>query len=104
MFDWLFFIMINEQAALSRMLKCVRMEQPLDLFMLFMLFMLEEQWKQILLVMKIIGIVKCLLLFVYIHNKNKSLLFRKISPKIGCSILPSALISRSTKMHKLCIL
>ncbi len=29
-----------------------------------------QQWKQLLLVMKIIGIVKGLLLFVYINNKK----------------------------------
>ncbi len=37
-----------------------------------------QQWKQLLLVMKIIGIVKGLLLFVYINNKKISLLFCKI--------------------------
>ncbi len=39
------------------------LEQALDLF-------LFQQWKQLLLVMKIIGIVKGLLLFVYINNKK----------------------------------
>ncbi len=63
MFDRLFFVMINEQAAFGRMLKCVRhaaLKQSLDLFPF-------QQWKQLLLVMKIIGIVKGLLLFVYIQ-------------------------------------
>ncbi len=49
-------------------------EQSLDLFPF-------QQWKQLLLVMKIIGIVKGLLLFVYIHNKKESLLFCKIRQK-----------------------
>ncbi len=44
------------------MLKCIK--QSLDLFPF-------QQWKQLLfLVMKVIGIVKGLLLFVYIHNKK----------------------------------
>ncbi len=38
-------------------------ELKLDLF-------LFQQWKQLILVMKIIGIVKGLLLFVYINNKK----------------------------------
>ncbi len=36
---------------------------------------LQSSWKQLLLVMKIIRLVKGLLLFVYIHNKNKSFAF-----------------------------
>ncbi len=74
MFDWLFYIMIMDRLHCEgRMLKCAHaaLEQSLDLF-------LFQQWKQLLLVMKIIGIVKCLLLFVYIHNKKESLLFCKI--------------------------
>ncbi len=39
------------------------LEQSRDLF-------LFQQWKQLLLVMKIIVIVKGLLLFVYINNKK----------------------------------
>ncbi len=62
MFDRLFFIIVNEQAAFGRILKWAHeaLEQSLDLF-------LFQQWKQLLLVMKIIGIVKGLLLFVYIQ-------------------------------------
>ncbi len=56
------------------------------------------QWKQLLLlVMKIIGIVESVLLFVYIHNKNKSLHFCKITLKIGC-LMPSGFLLRSTKI------
>ncbi len=55
-------------------------------------------WKQLLLlVMKIIGIVESVLLFVYIHNKNKSLHFCKITLKIGC-LMPSGFLLRSTKI------
>ncbi len=52
------------------------LEQSLDLFPF-------QQWKQLLLVMKIIGIVKGLLLFVYIQKnlKKESLLFCKIRQK-----------------------
>ncbi len=39
------------------------LKQSLDLFPF-------QQWKQLLLVMKIIGIVKGLLLFMYINNKK----------------------------------
>ncbi len=60
MFDRLFYIMIMNR--LHCKVECIK--QSLDLF-------LFQQWKQLLfLVMKIIGIVKGLLLFVYIHNKK----------------------------------
>ncbi len=51
-----------------------------------LIFFFFLQWKQVLLlVMKIIGIVKGLLLFVCVLNKNKYLRFCKISlKKIGC--------------------
>ncbi len=43
--------------------------------------------------------------FICVHSiKKLSLLFCKIRKKIECCILPSALISRSTIMNKLCIL
>ncbi len=43
--------------------------------------------------------------FICVHSiKKLSLLFCKIRKKIECSFLPSALISRSTIMNKLCIL
>ncbi len=72
------------------------LEQSLDLFPF-------QQWKQLLLVMKIIGIVKGLLLFVYINNKKIIFAFFLNKKKIECIFLPSALISRSTIMNKLCI-
>ncbi len=73
MFDRLFYIMIMNRLCEGRMLKCIK--QSLDLFPF-------QQWKQLLfLVMKIIGIVKGLLLFVYINNKKLSLLFCKIRQK-----------------------
>ncbi len=59
MFDRLFYN-VNEQAAYCAH---ASLEQSLDLFPF-------QQWKQLLLVMKIIGIVKGLLLFVYINNKK----------------------------------
>ncbi len=55
------------------------------------------QWKQLFLLVIIIGIVESLLLFVYIHNKNKYLRFCKISLKIGC-LMPSGFLLRSTKI------
>ncbi len=54
-----FYIMIMNRLHL---VECLN-ELKLDLF-------LFQQWKQLLLVMKIIGIVKGLLLFVYINNKK----------------------------------
>ncbi len=59
MFDRLFFIMIKNRLYLVERLN----ELKLDLFPF-------QPWKQLLLVMKIIGIVKGLLLFVYINNKK----------------------------------
>ncbi len=59
MFDRLFFIMIMNRLHL---VECLN-ELKLDLFPF-------QQLKQLLLVMKIIGIVKGLLLFVYINNKK----------------------------------
>ncbi len=56
MFDRLFFIMIMNRLHL---VECLN-ELKLDLFPF-------QQWKQLLLVMKIIGIVKGLLLVVYIQ-------------------------------------
>ncbi len=71
------------------------LEQSLDLFPF-------QQWNQLLLlVMKIIGIVKGLLLFVYIHNKKESLLFCKIRQKNIMQLSASALILCSTIMNKL---
>ncbi len=71
MFDRLFYIMImNRLHCEGRVLKCAHaaLEQSLDLFPF-------QQWKQLLSVMKIIGIVKGLLLFVYIHKKKKIFAF-----------------------------
>ncbi len=59
MFDRLFNIIIMKRLHL---VECLN-ELKLDLFPF-------QQWKQLLLVMKIIGIVKGLLLFVYINNKK----------------------------------
>ncbi len=43
--------------------------------------------------------------FICVHSiKKLSLLFCKIRKKIECIFLPSALISHSTIMNKLCIL
>ncbi len=72
-------------------------ELKLDLF-------LFQQWKQLLLVMKIIGIVKGLLLFVYINNKKLSLLFCKIRKKNRMHLSAVCFYSRKTIMNKLCIL
>ncbi len=58
------FIMIKNRLYL---VECLN-ELKLDLFPF-------QQWKQLLLVMKIIGIVKGLLLFVYINNKKNYLCF-----------------------------
>ncbi len=67
MFDRLFYIMIMNRLHLVECLNA-SLKQSLDLF-------LFQQWKQLLLVMKIIGIVKGLLLFVYINNKKNYLCF-----------------------------
>ncbi len=56
----------NEQAALSTVCAHAALEQSLDFFPLLTV----EANSLLLLFMKIIGIVKGLLLFVYIHNKN----------------------------------
>ncbi len=58
--------------------------------------------------MKIIGIVKGLLLFVYIHNKNKSLRFCKLSlKKIGwrfCLLLSFRVAQKWTEtLHRLLV-
>ncbi len=71
-----FIMIMNRLHCEGRMLKWAHaaLKQSLDLFPI-------QQWKQLLLVMKIIGIVKGLLLFVYINNKKLSLLFCKIRKK-----------------------
>ncbi len=57
-------MIMNRLHCEGRMLKWAHatLEQLLDLFPF-------QQWKQLLLVMKIVGIVKGLLLFVYIQKK-----------------------------------
>ncbi len=77
-FSICFFIMImNRLHCQGRMFNCAALEQSLD----SPPPLLTVEANTTLLVMKIIGIVKGLLLFVYIHNKNKYLRFCKLSLK-----------------------